>query len=105
MKWQQLKQWVCQLLLVCFGFFLLALASAAAQGSFPIPAALGLGLVCLLAMNALCGLLAPKPAKAAESKKPAAPKAPAAADPHGRRAALPTGRPVLFPAVHSGRAA
>ena len=95
MKWQQLKQWVCQLLLVCFGFFLLALASAAAQGSFPIP----------LAMNALCGLLAPKPAKAAESKKPAAPKAPAAADPHGRRAALPTGRPVLFPAVHSGRAA
>ena len=92
MKWQQLKQWVCQLLLVCFGFFLLALASAAAQGSFPIPAALGLGLV-------------PKPARAAELNKPAVPKAPAAADPHGRRAALPTGRPVLFPAVHSGRAA
>ena len=54
---------------------LLGLASAAAQGTLSVPAALGLALAALLGMNVLCGALAPAaPQKAAAPvRRPAPP--------------------------------
>ena len=75
MKQQMVKRWLCQFLLIALGFVLLGLASAAAQGTLSVPAALGLALAALLGMNVLCGALAPAaPQKAAAAvRRPAAP--------------------------------
>ena len=75
MKQQMVKRWLCQFLLIALGFVLLGLASAAAQGTLSVPAALGLALAALLGMNVLCGALAPAaPQKAAAPvRRPAAP--------------------------------
>lgn len=75
MKQQMVKRWLCQFLLIALGFVLLGLASAAAQGTLSVPAALGLALAALLGMNVLCGALAPAaPQKAASPvRRPAAP--------------------------------
>ena len=75
MKQQMVKRWLCQFLLIALGFVLLGLASAAAQGTLSVPAALGLALAALLGMNVLCGALAPAaPQKAAATvRRPAVP--------------------------------
>lgn len=75
MKQQMVKRWLCQFLLIALGFVLLGLASAAAQGTLSVPAALGLALAALLGMNVLCGALPPAaPQKAAAPvRRPAAP--------------------------------
>ena len=75
MKQQMVKRWLCQFLLIALGFVLLGLASAAAQGTLSVPAALGLALAARLGMNVLCGALAPAaPQKAAAPvRRPAAP--------------------------------
>lgn len=104
-NWRRIKQWVCQFLLVCLGFFLLALAGAAAQGSLALPAALGLGVGVLLAMNVLCGYLAPPPATnraPAYEKRAPTPALQRTAAVQVRRA--PRKAPVLA-AMHGGRAA
>lgn len=89
MKQQMVKRWLCQFLLIALGFVLLGLASAAAQGTLSVPAALGLALAALLGMNVLCGALAP-----AAPQKAAAP---------GRRPAAPVRVPLQV--VRGGRAA
>ena len=75
MKQQMVKRWLCQFLLIALGFVLLGLASAAAQGTLSVPAALGLAVAARLGMNVLCGALVPAaPQKAAAPvRRPAAP--------------------------------
>lgn len=63
MKLDQVKQWACQFLLTVAGFLLLVLACATVQGLFFPPLAVLLGLGDLVAMNFLCGLCAPAPAR------------------------------------------
>lgn len=89
MKQQMVKRWLCQFLLIALGFVLLGLASAAAQGTLSVPAALGLALAALLGMNVLCGALPP-----AAPQKAAAPV---------RRSAAPVRVPLQV--VRGGRAA
>ena len=55
MKQQMVKRWLCQFLLFALGFVLLGLASAAAQGTLSVPAALGLAVLLASAQPAGLG--------------------------------------------------
>ena len=63
MNFQTIKQQVCRFLMSVMGFLLLPIANGVAEGSLFLPLAILLVLADLLAMNLLCGLAQPRPAR------------------------------------------